>query len=132
MKKPIYNRINIISWVCLQIYITTRGFDDRERGCLMFIFALGSASSSFAFVYFTDVSILFCLVPFLFYGVIVFLDQVFVFDGSTGVTVPAEVMSHNLTQNFTIAVWLKHEHHAGQDKHVKEHILCNADDHRNS
>ena len=39
-------------------------------------------------------------------------------------------MSHNLTQNFTIAVWLKHEHHAGQDKHVKEHILCNADDHR--
>lgn len=52
------------------------------------------------------------------------------FDGSTGVTVPAEVMAHNLTRNFTISVWLKHEHHAGQDKHVKEHILCNADDHR--
>ena len=58
------------------------------------------------------------------------VDQVFVFDGSTGVTVPPEVMSHNLTRNFTMSVWLKHEHHAGQDKHVKEHILCNADDHR--
>ncbi|XP_032793848.1 calsyntenin-1 [Daphnia magna] len=57
-------------------------------------------------------------------------DQVFVFDGATGVTVPPEVMSHNLTRNFTMSVWLKHEHHAGQDKHVKEHILCNADDHQ--
>ena len=56
--------------------------------------------------------------------------QVFVFDGATGVTVPPEVMSHNLTRNFTMSVWLKHDHHAGQDKHVKEHILCNADDHR--
>jgi hypothetical protein len=53
-----------------------------------------------------------------------------VFDGATGVTVPPEVMSHNLTRNFTMSVWLKHDHHAGQDKHVKEHILCNADDHR--
>ena len=52
------------------------------------------------------------------------------FDGATGVTVPPEVMSHNLTRNFTMSVWLKHDHHAGQDKHVKEHILCNADDHR--
>ena len=52
------------------------------------------------------------------------------FDGSTGVTVPPEVMPHNLTRNFTMSVWLKHEHHAGQDKHAKEHILCNADDHR--
>ncbi|EFX87809.1 hypothetical protein DAPPUDRAFT_306487 [Daphnia pulex] len=57
-------------------------------------------------------------------------DQVFVFDGATGVTVPPEVMSHNLTRNFTMSVWLKHDHHAGQDKHVKEHILCNADDHQ--
>lgn len=57
-------------------------------------------------------------------------DQVFVFDGSTGVVVPPEVMSHNLTRNFTIALWLKHEHHAGQDKHAKEHIICNADDHQ--
>lgn len=56
--------------------------------------------------------------------------QVFVFDGSTGATVPAEVIPHNLTQNFTISLWLKHEHHPNQDKHAKEHILCNADDHR--
>ena len=54
------------------------------------------------------------------------------FDGSTGALVPPQAMSHNLTRNFTIAVWLKHEHHSGQDKHAKEHILCNADDHRNN
>ena len=56
----------------------------------------------------------------------------YLFDGSTGVMVPPEAMTHNLTRNFTISLWLKHEHHAGQDKHVKEHILCNADDHRES
>ena len=69
----------------------------------------------------------------LFYFIFFFLlirRQVFVFDGATGVTVPPEVISHNLTRNFTMSVWLKHDHHAGQDKHVKEHILCNADDHR--
>ena len=61
-----------------------------------------------------------------------FIRQVYLFDGSTGVMVPPEAMTHNLTRNFTISLWLKHEHHAGQDKHVKEHILCNADDHRES
>ena len=39
-------------------------------------------------------------------------------------------MPHNLTQNFTLSYWMKHEHHPGQSKHVKEHLLCNADDHR--
>lgn len=57
-------------------------------------------------------------------------DQVYVFDGSTGVKIPSEVMPHNLTQNFTLSYWMKHEHHAGQSKHVKEHLLCNADDHQ--
>ena len=58
--------------------------------------------------------------------------QVYVFDGSTGVVVPPKSLTHNLTRNFTVALWLKHALQTGQDKHVKEHILCNADDHRKS
>ncbi|XP_043229306.1 calsyntenin-1-like [Amphibalanus amphitrite] len=58
-------------------------------------------------------------------------DEVFQFDGtSTAVVVPPSVMEPQLGNTFTISVWLRHADHPGQDKHVKEHVLCNADDHR--
>lgn len=57
-------------------------------------------------------------------------DQMFEFDGtSTAVAVPAHVLDHNLASVFTIATWMRHGQHPGQDRHVKEHILCSADDH---
>ncbi|KAK5638899.1 hypothetical protein RI129_013194 [Pyrocoelia pectoralis] len=58
-------------------------------------------------------------------------DQMFEFDGSsTAVTVPKSVLDHNLASSFTIATWMRHGQHPGQDKHIKEHILCSADDHK--
>ena len=42
--------------------------------------------------------------------------------------VPPAVMKPQLGNTFTISVWLRHAEHPGQDKHVKEHVLCNADD----
>ncbi|XP_037089773.1 calsyntenin-1-like, partial [Pollicipes pollicipes] len=58
-------------------------------------------------------------------------DEVFQFDGvSTAVVVPPSVMKPQLGTTFTVSMWLRHADHPGQDKHVKEHILCNADDHR--
>jgi hypothetical protein len=39
------------------------------------------------------------------------------------------VLDHNLASLFTIATWMKHKQHPDQDKHVKEHIICSADDH---
>lgn len=57
----------------------------------------------------------------------------FEFDGSsTAVTVPNSVLDHNLPPTFTFATWMRHGQHAGQDKHIKEHILCSADDHSKS
>lgn len=57
-------------------------------------------------------------------------DQIFEFDGvSSAVSVSNEVLNHGLAPIFTIATWLKHKNHPNQDKHVKEHILCSADDH---
>ncbi|CAH0549195.1 unnamed protein product [Brassicogethes aeneus] len=58
-------------------------------------------------------------------------DQMFEFDGtSTAVSIPNAVLDHNLPPTFTIATWMRHGNHAGQDKHLKEHILCSADDHK--
>ncbi|KAI4454344.1 calsyntenin [Holotrichia oblita] len=58
-------------------------------------------------------------------------DQMFEFDGaSTAVTVPMSVLDHNLASSFTIATWMRHAMHPEQDKHIKEHILCSADDHK--
>ncbi|XP_049824303.1 calsyntenin-1 [Aethina tumida] len=58
-------------------------------------------------------------------------DQMFEFDGSsTAVSIPNAVLDHNLPATFTIATWMRHGNHAGQDKHLKEHILCSADDHK--
>lgn len=57
-------------------------------------------------------------------------DQMFEFDGtSTAVSIPSTVLDHNLPSTFTIATWLRHGQQQGQDKHMKEHILCTADDH---
>lgn len=57
-------------------------------------------------------------------------DQMFEFDGaSTAVSIPNAVLDHNLPPTFTIATWMRHGQHIGQDKHIKEHILCSADDH---
>ncbi|CAH1959347.1 unnamed protein product [Acanthoscelides obtectus] len=55
----------------------------------------------------------------------------FEFDGSsTAVSIPNSVLDHNLPSVFTIATWMRHGQHQGQDKHLKEHILCTADDHK--
>jgi len=57
-------------------------------------------------------------------------DQIFEFDGaSSAVAIPPDVLDHNLASTFTIATWMKHKQHPDQDKHVKEHIICSADDH---
>jgi len=52
------------------------------------------------------------------------------FDGSsTAVAIPNDVLDHGLSSAFTISTWMKHKPMPHQDKHVKEHILCSADDH---
>lgn len=75
-------------------------------------------------------------------------DQIYEFDGSTNaVVVPESTLNHNLSNKFAISFWMKHEPPASTDelgevhsnahttssssnsKHIKEHILCNADDH---
>lgn len=54
----------------------------------------------------------------------------FEFDGSsTAVVVPDGLVSHSPGDNFTIASWMKHAAHPELDRHTKEHIICNADDH---
>ncbi|XP_074603874.1 calsyntenin 1 isoform X2 [Brevipalpus obovatus] len=59
-------------------------------------------------------------------------DQIFEFDGSTSaVAIPESVLDHNLTDKFAISFWMKHEPPLDHtNKHIKEHILCNADDHK--
>lgn len=58
-------------------------------------------------------------------------DQIYEFDGANNaVIVPETVFDHNLTSRFTISFWMKHEPPLDQsNKHIKEHIICNADDH---
>ncbi|KAI2796804.1 Calsyntenin-2 [Blomia tropicalis] len=59
-------------------------------------------------------------------------DQIYEFDGATNsVIVPEDVFDHNLTSKFSISFWMKHEPPLDQsNKHIKEHIICNADDHK--
>lgn len=58
-------------------------------------------------------------------------DQMYEFDGSsTAVAIPNDVLDHGLSSAFTISTWMKHKPMPHQDKHVKEHILCSADDHK--
>jgi len=61
-------------------------------------------------------------------------DQIYEFDGATNaVVVPEATLNHNLTNKFTISFWMKHEPPADRNnKHIKEHIVCNADDHSKS
>ncbi|XP_043481445.1 calsyntenin-1 [Leptopilina heterotoma] len=58
-------------------------------------------------------------------------DEIFEFDGANSAAiVPNDVLEHALAQKFTIGVWMKHRPRPRQDPHVKEHILCAADDHK--
>ncbi|KAL7303254.1 hypothetical protein TKK_0004453 [Trichogramma kaykai] len=58
-------------------------------------------------------------------------DEIFEFDGANSAAiVPDDVLEHNLAQKFSIGVWVKHRPRPRQDPHVKEHILCAADDHK--
>ncbi|XP_046743410.1 calsyntenin-1 [Diprion similis] len=58
-------------------------------------------------------------------------DEIFEFDGaSSAAIVPNEVLDHALAQKFSVGVWVKHRPRPRQDPHVKEHILCAADDHK--
>lgn len=58
-------------------------------------------------------------------------DLIYEFEGdSSGAVIPESILNHNLSSTFTISTWLKHKSHPNADKHTKEHILCNADDHK--
>ncbi|XP_011309111.1 calsyntenin-1 [Fopius arisanus] len=58
-------------------------------------------------------------------------DEIFEFDGSSSAAIiPSKVLDHTLAQKFTIGVWMKHRPRPRQDPHIKEHILCAADDHK--
>lgn len=58
-------------------------------------------------------------------------DQMFEFDGAnSAVAIPNDVLNHSLSSTFTIGTWMKHKPQPNQDKYVKEHILCSADDHK--
>ncbi|XP_054164903.1 calsyntenin-1-like isoform X2 [Oppia nitens] len=59
-------------------------------------------------------------------------DQIYEFDGATNaVVIPEATLNHNLTNKFTVSFWMKHEPPLDQNnKHIKEHIICNADDHK--
>ncbi|XP_064460954.1 calsyntenin-1-like [Ornithodoros turicata] len=61
-------------------------------------------------------------------------DQVYEFDGATNaVVIPESTVSHNLTDSFTLAFWMRHKAPTGQNAtHMKEHVLCSSDDHRMS
>ena len=54
------------------------------------------------------------------------------FDGQTGVSVPSSVVSADAfpSHKFTIATWMRHRDNKALEKHIKEHIICKADDHR--
>ena len=55
------------------------------------------------------------------------------FDGSSGLDLPAEAVAVRPEsfpgQMFTISTWMRHAEREDGDNHVKEHIVCEADDH---
>lgn len=59
-------------------------------------------------------------------------EPVFHFDGSTGVTVPDALLFHHdfSTRSFSIVTIFRHSSMASGNKHIKEHIICSADDHK--
>jgi len=54
------------------------------------------------------------------------------FDGQTAISIPESVISTETfpSHKFTIATWMRHRDNKAQEKHIKEHIICKADDHR--
>ncbi|XP_026846792.1 calsyntenin-1 isoform X1 [Drosophila persimilis] len=59
-------------------------------------------------------------------------EPVFHFDGSVGVVVPDAVVDHYdfSTRSFSILSIFRHSSQSSTNKHVKEHLLCSADDHK--
>ncbi|XP_052856467.1 calsyntenin-1 isoform X1 [Drosophila gunungcola] len=59
-------------------------------------------------------------------------EPIFHFDGSTGVVVPNTVIDHYdfSTRAFSILTMFRHSSQGVANKHVKEHIVCSADDHK--
>ncbi|XP_017489866.1 PREDICTED: calsyntenin-1 isoform X2 [Rhagoletis zephyria] len=59
-------------------------------------------------------------------------EPVFHFDGSTGVIVPNALITHHdfSTRSFSIVTIFRHYSLATASKHIKEHLICSADDHR--
>ncbi|XP_016992343.2 calsyntenin-1 [Drosophila takahashii] len=60
------------------------------------------------------------------------VEPIFHFDGSTGVVVPDTVVDHYdfSTRAFSILTMFRHNSQGVTNKHVKEHIVCSADDHK--
>ncbi|XP_054091320.1 calsyntenin-1 isoform X2 [Zeugodacus cucurbitae] len=59
-------------------------------------------------------------------------EPIFHFDGSTGVIVPDTLLTHHdfSTRSFSIITIFRHSSLATANKHIKEHIICSADDHK--
>lgn len=53
-------------------------------------------------------------------------DLIYIFDGHHAANVPDHVVPENLTDQFTIATWMKHEPSPGL-RAEKETLLCNSD-----
>lgn len=58
-------------------------------------------------------------------------DMVFKFDGKQGAKIPDGIVPKNLTDHFTITMWMKHGPSPGL-RAEKETILCNSDKTGNS
>ncbi|XP_034670362.1 calsyntenin-1 isoform X1 [Drosophila subobscura] len=59
-------------------------------------------------------------------------EPIYHFDGSAGVVVPDAIVDHYdfSMRSFSILTIFRHSSQSSTNKHVKEHILCNADDHK--
>ncbi|KAH8271489.1 hypothetical protein KR026_009879 [Drosophila bipectinata] len=60
------------------------------------------------------------------------VEPIFHFDGSLGVVVPQTVLDHYdfSSRSFSILTMFRHSSRGTINKHVKEHIMCSADDHK--
>ncbi|KAH8385445.1 hypothetical protein KR009_008142 [Drosophila setifemur] len=60
------------------------------------------------------------------------LEPIFHFDGTSGVVVPHNIVDHYdfSTHPFSILTMFRHSSQSLPNKHVKEHIVCSADDHK--
>ncbi|XP_017853681.1 calsyntenin-1 isoform X2 [Drosophila busckii] len=59
-------------------------------------------------------------------------EPIFHFDGSTGVVVPSSVIGRHdfAARPFSVVTIFRHGGQSATNKHVKEHIVCSADDHK--